>query len=76
MRYLLIAMLGLTACKKTKVEEVVVPPPAPAAAPQAVPAERIKRLSPAEIKASDEGAEKKEGERIDKRFDEAQKQGQ
>jgi hypothetical protein len=68
MRLLLVALLTVAACGKTKPAE----PPVPRAASDPP----IKRLSPQEVKAKVEGAQQQHEERMDKRFDEAQKQGE
>jgi hypothetical protein len=71
-RWLIAAsLLACVGCKKAKPPEPAPPPPAPA-----VREDRPRLLSPAEIKAKVEGAEQKHEEHMDKRFDEAQKQGE
>jgi len=69
---LLMAVLSAGACKGKKSDEVQA---APAAAEAPAP-KGFKGVTPAAVKKSVEAAEQKNEERIDKRFDEAQKSGQ
>jgi hypothetical protein len=69
-RWLAVAsLLACIGCKKAKPPE---PPPPPPAARE----DRPKVLTPAEVKAKVEGAQQQHEEHMDKRFDEAQKQGE
>jgi hypothetical protein len=68
---ILLALLTAVGCKKPKAVEAPPEPP-----PAARREDRPRVLAPAEVKAKVEDAEKLHEDHMDKRFDEAQKQGQ